>query len=82
MSKVAMRSSGATKLAPPVSVLPRTKSMMACLAVPSFHDGSGILGGAVCRAQKERQSGDDLSHVIATNRNGLNTVSSYWTLVP
>src|SRR5437870_13004917 len=36
-----MRSSGATKFAPPVSVVALTKSTMACFAGPSFHEGSG-----------------------------------------
>src|SRR5271165_5622011 len=36
-----MRSSGGTNFAPPVSVVVPTKSTMACLAGPSFHDGSG-----------------------------------------
>ena len=40
-SKVAMRSSGATKFAPPVSVVALTKSTMAFFAGPSFHEGSG-----------------------------------------
>ena len=40
-SKVAMRSSGGTNFGLPCSVVARTKSTMACLAGPSFHEGSG-----------------------------------------
>ena len=36
-----MRSSGATKLAPPSVVVEVTKSRIACFAAPSFQDGSG-----------------------------------------
>src|SRR4029453_1786082 len=44
-----MRSSGATKFAPPVSVVALTKSTMACLVGPSFHDGSGSWAWVVVR---------------------------------
>src|SRR5271165_2351008 len=40
-SKVAMRSSGATYLGSDLSVTSLTNAKMACLAGPSFHDGSG-----------------------------------------
>ena len=40
-SKVAMRSSGGTKSGLDLSVVAFTKSTIACLAAPSFHDGSG-----------------------------------------
>jgi hypothetical protein len=36
-----MRSSGGTKSLLDRSVVARTKSKIACLACPSFHDGSG-----------------------------------------
>src|SRR5947208_8713973 len=42
-----MRSSGATKLAPPASVVALTKSTMACFAGPSFHEGKGSAGCAL-----------------------------------
>ena len=41
LSKVAMRSGAGTKSAEPSPVTAATKSRMARLAPPSFHDGSG-----------------------------------------
>ncbi len=41
LSKVAMRSPGAMKSGPPSVVAAVTKSRIACLVGPSFHDGSG-----------------------------------------
>ena len=41
LSKVAMRSPGATKSGPPSVVAAVTKSTIACLVGPSFQDGSG-----------------------------------------
>src|SRR5258708_5235532 len=41
LSKVAMRSAGATKSAPPALVTRSTKSTMACFVGVSFHDGKG-----------------------------------------
>src|SRR4029453_3246346 len=36
-----MRASGGTNFGPALSVVARTKSTIACLAGPSFHEGSG-----------------------------------------
>jgi hypothetical protein len=41
LSNVAMRSEGCTNSGPPLRVTRATKSTMAFLAEPSFHDGSG-----------------------------------------
>jgi hypothetical protein len=43
-----MRSSGGTNFGPPLVVVARTNSMIAFLAGPSFHDGSGLPRVAVC----------------------------------
>ena len=43
-----MRSSGGTNFGLARSVVARTKSTIACFAGPSFHDGSGPPGVAVC----------------------------------
>src|SRR5258707_12350527 len=43
-----MGSSGGTKLAPALSVVTRTNSTIACLAAPSFQEGSRPVDVAVC----------------------------------
>ena len=54
-SKVAMRSAGGTNLGLPCVVVACTNSTIACLAGPSFHEGSGSVW-AWARALSERRA--------------------------
>src|SRR5215468_1312621 len=55
-----MRSSAETKLGLDRSVVPRTKSKIACFAGPSFHDGSKPPPGvAVCAKAETGSRGPD-----------------------
>src|SRR6516164_3516899 len=54
-----MRCSGGRNFELPCSVVARTKSSIACLAAPSFHDGNGLADGAVCADAGSVRSGPD-----------------------
>src|SRR5712672_316190 len=61
-----MRSSGGTNLGLAWSVVALTKSRIACLAGPSFHDGSAALTAAVCA---EADPGGINLYKIGSNAN-------------